>query len=305
MEVQIKGFQKKGVLGLVQFATDKRDTFEYISSGEAMKHNFIEVTEISEGGSVNSLGVINNSDKFVFFHDGDILIGAKQNRTLNTSVLLAPNIKTILPVSCVEAGRWSYRSRKFTDSDYSTPTFMRSTKTKDVYSSLSSSDEYSSNQGKVWKDVSDYMCCYRINSRTSNLSDIYEGERINLDEFVKKFNAEKDANGISIFIKNEILNLEVFNGTKIYNEYFPKLLKGAALDAFRLKDSDKPMTKDEADYKTLNFFDNFDNHKFTLHKGVGVGEEKRFETKEITGFELSYNEHLIHLASLCLKKFEP
>jgi hypothetical protein len=305
MEVQIKGFQKKGVLGLVQFATDKKDTFEYISSGEAMKHNFIEVTEISEGGSVNSLGVINNSDKFVFFHDGDILIGAKQNRTLNTSVLLAPNIKTILPVSCVEAGRWGYKSRKFTGSDYSTPAFMRSTKTKDVYSSLSSSDEYSSNQRKVWKDVSDYMDDYKVLSATSDYSDVYESRRISIDDFLRNFKMENDSNGLAIFIKKEMLNLEVFNRTEIYKEYFPKLLRGAAIDAFRLKDSGDPFEQAEADYKTLNFFDNFDNHKFTLHKGVGAGEEKRFETKEITGFELSYNEHLIHLASLCLKKFEP
>ena len=46
----------------------------------------------------------------VLFLEGEELVGAKQNRILNTSVLIAAHTKSKIPVSCVEAGRWGYKT---------------------------------------------------------------------------------------------------------------------------------------------------------------------------------------------------
>jgi len=42
------------------------------------------------------------------------LVGAKQNRILNTDVLVPAKSTRDVPVSCVERGRWGYKSRHFT-----------------------------------------------------------------------------------------------------------------------------------------------------------------------------------------------
>lgn len=115
MDVSNLIFQNSGSLSIVQFRADEINSFEYISLANALKNKFVEVKEVSESGSVNNLNVINHSEYFVFMSDGDILSGAKQNRVLNTSVLVSPKSKVTIPVSCVEQGRWRYSKTDFSD----------------------------------------------------------------------------------------------------------------------------------------------------------------------------------------------
>ena len=60
---------------------------DYWTMKEAMGHNFLTVTEVTEGGHVPELKVINKGDKPVLLLDGEELAGAKQNRVLNTTIL--------------------------------------------------------------------------------------------------------------------------------------------------------------------------------------------------------------------------
>ena len=67
----------------------------------------IDGGEVSRGGSVPELKVVNKSDRMLLILDGEELVGAKQNRIVNTTILIAGNTATVIPVSCVEQGRWS------------------------------------------------------------------------------------------------------------------------------------------------------------------------------------------------------
>ena len=82
---------------------------EYQLSDEAIQASAVMVQEVSEAGSVPELLVENSGDTRVLFLEGEELRGAKQNRILNTSILVAPHTKTKVPVTCVEQGRWTGR----------------------------------------------------------------------------------------------------------------------------------------------------------------------------------------------------
>ncbi len=86
---------------------------EYLLSDEGIGSGSVTVEEVSEGGSVPNLLVENKGNVRILFIEGEELVGAKQNRVLNTSVLIAAKTKVKIPVSCVEAGRWAYKSRHF------------------------------------------------------------------------------------------------------------------------------------------------------------------------------------------------
>jgi hypothetical protein len=70
----------------------------------------VTIEEVSEGGDVPTLRLTSAAGCPVLLLDGEELIGAKQNRILNTTVLVAAHSHLTIPVSCVEQGRWAYKS---------------------------------------------------------------------------------------------------------------------------------------------------------------------------------------------------
>jgi hypothetical protein len=71
----------------------------YVALADAMAARTLTVTGVSEGGSVPQLLVLNDSTQPVLIIDGEELIGAKQNRILNTSILLKERLRTVVPIT--------------------------------------------------------------------------------------------------------------------------------------------------------------------------------------------------------------
>jgi hypothetical protein len=78
------------------------------------------------------LKVVNKSDQKILLVDGEGLVGAKQNRVLNTTILIPPKSETTIPVSCVEHGGWSYRSERFGSQSRSMSANLRNRKSETV-----------------------------------------------------------------------------------------------------------------------------------------------------------------------------
>ena len=65
---------------------------------EALEDESVRAEELNEGGSVPELRVVNRGSAPVLILEGDELIGAKQNRVVNSSVLVPAGAELILPV---------------------------------------------------------------------------------------------------------------------------------------------------------------------------------------------------------------
>src|SRR5262245_37956479 len=77
----------------------------YLTLDEALEAQLAEITEISAEGNVPELLFWNKGDDPILLVDGEQLIGAKQNRVLNLTILVRPKSRIKIPVSCVEQGR--------------------------------------------------------------------------------------------------------------------------------------------------------------------------------------------------------
>ncbi|MGE3424887.1 MAG: DUF6569 family protein [Dehalococcoidia bacterium] len=71
----------------------------YVLLDEALERKLARVTEVSERGHVPELAFENSSAEKILLVDGDELVGAKQNRILNLSVLVAGGARVVIPVS--------------------------------------------------------------------------------------------------------------------------------------------------------------------------------------------------------------
>ena len=109
---------------------------EYVLADEALHNGSIVVKEVSTSGPVSELLVSNKDDTGVLFIEGEELIAVKQNRILNTSILVNAKSRMKMPVSCVEQGRWLYRSSHFGHSGSHSPSKLRYVLKKSVYASL-------------------------------------------------------------------------------------------------------------------------------------------------------------------------
>ena len=92
-------------LQIIPLFTEGEEGPVYLTLKEALEKRLLVVKEVSAEASVPALKVINNADVSVLLLDGEELAGAKQNRVLNTSILVKKKSGLVIPVSCTEAGK--------------------------------------------------------------------------------------------------------------------------------------------------------------------------------------------------------
>lgn len=172
----------------------------YLTMKEAIEGGFITVTEVSEGGHVPELKVINRADKPVLLIDGEELIGAKQNRVLNTTILLKEKSETVIPVSCTEHGRWSYKSGQFEESAYMMSANLRNIKNVSVSYSLQNSQRFASNQGAVWDGISAQAKAAGVHSATGAMRDIHEARKEDLDDWLEHYPLADRQKGLLVMV---------------------------------------------------------------------------------------------------------
>lgn len=294
MSFEFLSFQQVENISVLQISFFPKNTFDYIPGSSAIKKELIEVTEINQSGSVNNILIKNNSEFYVFFSDGDILVGSKQNRVLNTSILIAPNVTIKIPVSCVEKGRWNFKSKKFDDEELFAPTKLRNAKTLHVHRNLEIKRGFYADQCLIWKEIDSIFLNEKIKSPSDDLGEIIKNKKDAFRPIINSFKIIDDANGAAFFLNDSFMNLDIYNRTDIYKEYFDKLCNSLAFEYNHKPKNEKIITEKSAKSKIKKMLDAPEIIESSKFNSVGVGEEERFKGKNFIGFNLIYNEHLIH-----------
>lgn len=266
---------------------------DYWTLKEAMEHNLLTITEVSEGGHVPELKVSNKGDKPVLLLDGEELSGAKQNRVLNTTILLKEKSETTIPVSCTEHGRWSYSSSHFEESGYIMSAKLRGVKNASVCENLKAENSFMSDQGAVWHGIADQARANKVNAPTGAMRDTLEAKQEDLDSFLEHFPLVDRQNGLLVIVNGKVVGMDMVSKKEAFAALHPKLIKSYVMDALTEKPAKgKSASRGKAD----TFLTTILQCKENTFDSVGYGRDYRYEGKKIVGSALVHDRTVIHMA---------
>ena len=285
-------FQSLTMIPLLRAAVSE---CEYKSLDDALEAKLCRVDEVSESGSVAELKFLNDGEDPVFLLDGEELVGAKQNRVLNLSIL-APALSEIeIPVSCVEQGRWGYRSRGFKSSPRAHYAKGRAKKARSVSFAMKQARSRRSDQHEVWEELSMKAEAMHVASDTDAMSDIFDKERVRIDDFVKAFPARPDQVGALFIIGGEVAGMDVFDHPSVLEKLLPKLVRSYALDAIEV---DQKAGEEAPKSLAESFMAKVASSGISELPAVGLGVDQRFDAEGLSGGALVVDGQVIHMAAL-------
>jgi len=293
----LKQFKNMGVIPL--FAPSNGGP-PYLVMKEALEGSLLTVTEVGQSGTVPELKVTNNADIPVLLLDGEELAGAKQNRVLNTTILLKEKSETVIPVSCTEQGRWSYATDRFYESGHIMSQMLRKANKQSVSLSLKEAKSFRGNQGAVWEGIHDQHVRARVDSATHAMKDVFEAKERDLNDYLGYFASEPDQRGLLVMINDAVAGLDLVSLDSAYRLLHPKLLKSYAMDAI-LEEKKGGGGSAELAQAFLKGVLACEEKKYD---SIGHGWDYRFEGKKFVGSALVYKEAVIHAAFFTIEAAE-
>ena len=278
---------------IVGLKTDIENNTDILHLKKALDLELVEINEINEAGTVDTLKVKNESNVPLLILDGEELIGAKQNRILNTTVLIPPKTEIPVPVSCTERGRWAYNTPKFEKTNNIASGRIRFKKNIGVYHSLKKSNAYKSDQREIWDEINNITCDLKTFSKTEALSDTFEHKKHDITDYIKNLKYNKGQTGTIIFINNQLINMELVFNTSIYKQYHEKIIKSNALDGLTYKNNEN-LSDIDILFDADNFLKLIEDNEFEKFESIGIGEDYRIKNENLIGSMLNYNDNIWH-----------
>jgi hypothetical protein len=271
---------------------------DYLTLGEALRlgRGKFTIREVSGSGSVRELLVVNGLDKAVLILEGEELIGAKQNRVPNLTLLVPAGNEVRLPVSCVEAGRWAYATPEFTEAPRTQFASGRARKVESVSMSMRHSGARYSDQGEVWNEIAEKAACLGTHSPTSAMSDMYRDRQPQLEDYAQALReATADSHGAAFAVGARLVGLDIFDQASTCDKLAGKVLAGYALEAIS-EPADRAF-KAPTPGAVKRLLADLVSGEIQSYPAPGAGSDLRFSGRDSVGGGLFVDGALLHLAA--------
>ncbi len=276
----------------------KSSFYEYLTLDEALKGSFITIQEKGQG-TVSEIEVVNRGEKDVLLIDGEELVGAKQNRILNISLIVAAMTTASIPVSCVESGRWAHNFSGFQSEERMAFSNLRMKKASSVMKSAVTGQGFHSDQPAVWDEISECACKMKVSpSATSAMSHIHKTKKADIDKLRKDFKAGDGDVGSVFAVNGKILGADIFDKPAVYQKLFPKVLESYLMEVLVAKKSKETVGNEEAEA----FLAEAKGNLGQILASPGIGNIVRINAKGVVGAALVVKGSVVHTSIFRIEK---
>ncbi|MGE5486487.1 MAG: ARPP-1 family domain-containing protein [bacterium] len=259
---------------------------------EAIACGTARVTEVGKDGSVPELRFENLGDRPVLLLDGEELIGAKQNRVVNVTILAPAKQVLVIPVSCVEALRWHADAPDFKPAKHVMYARARAAKAAQVSASMQMGASRRSDQSAIWEEIEAKFERLGSASPTQAMDAMYATAAASIDAYLRAFVWTERQAGLIFALGPNNMGLDLMDHPHTMRALFPKLVRSYALDAMETPDA-AAVTAGQA----AQFLKSTGAAETLVRPAIGIGEEIRLTGHGLTGAALWAERRCVHLCA--------
>jgi hypothetical protein len=278
-------------LTLVPLFSSRRASFEYVLLSTAIRTGTASIEEVGLG-HVPTLRIINRSAMPVLLIDGEHLVGVKQNRILNTTILVPEHATLDVPVSCVEQGRWGAPQGNARPVSPMLFAETRAWKTQAVTESVRRSGVYAANQGAIWHGVAQKIADLAVPSApTSAMHAAYAHRASDIASYVTNLPWQSGQAGVVAAVGRRILCADLFDRAESLEGLWDRLIPSYAVEALS-HPTDESLTVADA----TAFLRETTEAQVSEHPAVGRGTNLRITASNLVGAALQAEGTIVHLS---------
>jgi len=242
---------------------------DYITLAEAKEaQRSVEITELGPLGNVSRLVVKNAGALPVLIIDGDLLLGLKQDRVLNTTILVPARSTLEIPVSCVEAGRWHARSATARRGDFSVSPGVRAAKLKSMIRRTRASGKFDSDQHAIWKEVHKCVGSLGVASETKAYADIERQRRSQIEQRLAQLKPADGQSGVLAAVGGRPVSFDLFDKASTLSRFWQGLIGSYITESLATAASEVSVDVEAA----TEWIRGLGSGEASVHPAVGMGE---------------------------------
>lgn len=259
----------------------------YVTLDEALGEGKLTISEMG-GGRVSEVMLSNYSRDYIYIMGGEILTGCRQDRIIGRDVLIAPHRRNVVvPVYCVEEGRWTAKSDKFYSKNNLGTYELRGAAQR----------ARADTQSSIWGSIRDFNQRLRVSSSTHAYQDAYDDKTVRSEvvlyerRFQRIPDMHRDTVGVVVAVGGEIVSADIFVSPQIFRKLWPKILRSSAFSTINCRNGGSVSQRRAAD-----FLSGLRSRNYYNRSAIGLGEEFS-AAGGVSVNALIYKNRVVHLAA--------